>query len=101
MKKYLVGLLASIMALVTFAPAALAEAETAAPSEWTPIGIGILMGFAVMGGAMGQGRAVAATIETIGRNPSVAGKAQMVMILGLALIESLVLFGLAIVFSKM
>jgi len=53
---------------------------------------------AVLGGALGQGRAAAAALEGISRNPGAASKIQTPMILGLALIESLVLFGFAVAY---
>jgi len=62
------------------------------------LGAGIAIGLAVLGGGTGQGRAAAAALEGISRNPGAAGKIQTPMILGLALIESLVLFAFAIAF---
>jgi F-type H+-transporting ATPase subunit c len=59
---------------------------------------GLAIGLAVLGGALGQGRAAAAALEGISRNPGAAGRIQTPMILGLALIESLVLFAFAIAF---
>jgi F-type H+-transporting ATPase subunit c len=47
---------------------------------------------------MGQGKAAAAALEGISRNPGAAGRIQTPMILGLALIESLCLFAFAIAF---
>jgi F-type H+-transporting ATPase subunit c len=59
-------------------------------------------GFAVAAaaGAIGQSRIAAAAVEGAARNPGAAGRIQTMMILGLALIESLVLFALLIVFAK-
>jgi F-type H+-transporting ATPase subunit c len=54
----------------------------------------------VFGGALGQSRIGAAACEGAARNPGAAPKIQTMMILGLALIESLVLFALVIVFVK-
>jgi len=54
----------------------------------------IALSIAALGGALGEGKVVAAALEGIARNPSAAGKLQMIMILGLALIESLVIFAL-------
>ena len=48
--------------------------------------------------ALGQGRAAAAALEGISRNPGAAARIQTPMILGLALIESLVLFAFLIAF---
>ncbi len=62
------------------------------------LGAGVAIGLAVLGGGMGQGRAAAAALEGISRNPGAAGRIQTPMILGLALIESLVLFAWAIAF---
>jgi F-type H+-transporting ATPase subunit c len=61
-------------------------------------GAGFAMGLAVLGGALGQGKAAAAALEGISRNPGAAARIQTPMILGLALIESLVLFGFLIAF---
>ena len=63
---------------------------------WAAAGAGIAIGLAVLGGALGQGRAAAAALEGISRNPGAAPKIMTPMILGLALIESLVLFALLI-----
>ena len=59
---------------------------------------GVAIGLAVLGGALGQGRAAAAALEGISRNPGAAPRIQTPMILGLALIESLVLMGFVIAF---
>ena len=58
----------------------------------------IAIGLAVLGGALGQGRAAAAALEGISRNPGAAPRIQTPMIIGLALIESLVLFAFVIAF---
>lgn len=78
---------------------------TPAPAVDTNIGLkalaaGIGFAIAVFGGALGQSRIGAAACEGAARNPGAAGKIQTMMILGLALIESLVLFALLIVFIK-
>ena len=49
-------------------------------------------------GAMGQGKAIAAGLEGIARNPSAQNKIFIPMIVGLALIESLVIYALVIAF---
>lgn len=59
---------------------------------------GIAIGLAVLGGALGQGKAAAAALEGISRNPGAAPRIQTPMIIGLALIESLVLFALAVAY---
>ena len=42
--------------------------------------------------ALGQGRAVSSAVDAIGRQPGAAQRIQVVMILGLAFMESLALF---------
>jgi F-type H+-transporting ATPase subunit c len=66
--------------------------------SWAAAGAGIAIGLAALGGALGQGRAAAAALEGISRNPGAAARIQTPMILGLALIESLVLLGFVIAF---
>ena len=56
------------------------------------------MGIAAFGGTAGQSRAASVALEGIARNPSAADKIQTPMILGLALMESLVIFVLISVF---
>jgi len=64
--------------------------------------IAAVFGFAiaVAAGAIGQSRIAASAVEGAARNPGAAGNIQTMMILGLALIESLVLFALVITFIK-
>src|SRR6266511_4066092 len=64
------------------------------------IAAGVGFAIAVFGGALGQSRIGAAACEGAARNPGAAGRIQTMMILGLALIESLVLFALLVVFAK-
>src|SRR5262245_13094017 len=82
---------------------ALAFAQDAAANQfdsnaWTAIAAGFAIGIAALGGTMGQGRATAAALEGISRNPGAAARIQTPMILGLALIESLVLLSWVIAF---
>jgi F-type H+-transporting ATPase subunit c len=62
------------------------------------IGAGLAMGLAVLGGALGQGMAAASVFQSIARNPSAAGKLNAPFFVGMALIESLVIFGWVMVF---
>jgi F-type H+-transporting ATPase subunit c len=66
--------------------------------KWLAASAGFAIGIAALGGTMGQGRATAAALEGISRNPGASARIQTPMILGLALIESLVLFALVIAF---
>ena len=89
-----------LCALPVFAqtPPAVTHVDTNIGLKALAAGIGFAI--AVFGGALGQSRIGAAACEGAARNPGAAGKIQTMMILGLALIESLVLFALLIVFIK-
>jgi F-type H+-transporting ATPase subunit c len=56
--------------------------------------LGIGLPLAAFGGALGQGKAAAAALEGIARQPEAAGRIQTAMIIALALIESLVIYAL-------
>ncbi len=62
---------------------------------------GIGMALATFGGALGQGRATAAAMEGISRNPGAQDKMFVPLVLGLVLIESLVIYTLVVVFVKL
>lgn len=81
--------------------AAFADQHTANQFDvkmYAAVGAGFAIGLGVLGGAMGQGKAAAAALEGISRNPGAAARIQTPMILGLALIESLVLLSFVIAF---
>ncbi len=59
---------------------------------------GLGLGMAALGTALGQGRATAAAMESIGRNPNSADRIQTPLILGLALMEALSLYAFVIGF---
>jgi F-type H+-transporting ATPase subunit c len=59
---------------------------------------GIAIAGAAFGAAFGQGRAVAAAMESIGRNPNSADRIQTPMIIGIAFIEALAIYALVIAF---
>jgi F-type H+-transporting ATPase subunit c len=91
--------------LMAAAPALAQTAGAVADNESSVAKYGKLaagFGFAIAAGlgAIGQSRIAAAAVEGAARNPGAAGRIQTMMILGLALIESLVLFALLVVFAK-
>jgi len=67
-------------------------------SAMIALAAGIAIAGAAIGAALGQGRAVAAAMESIGRNPNAADRIQTPMILGLAFIEALAIYALVIAF---
>ena len=54
------------------------------------------LAIAAAGGAIGQGRAIGSAAEAIARNPGAVGDIRGVLILGLVLIESLVIYVLLV-----
>lgn len=62
------------------------------------IAVGFGLPVAVLSAGLGQGKAASAALEGIARQPEAAGKIQTAMIIGLALIESLVIYALVIAF---
>jgi F-type H+-transporting ATPase subunit c len=101
--KLLLSALSGVAVLMVGALAFAANGEGAGDNMFTMkayIGIacGFGIGIAAFGGALGQARAAAAALDGIARNPGASGKIFTPMILGLALIESLVIYALVISF---
>jgi F-type H+-transporting ATPase subunit c len=91
-----------LTAMPAFAQAATPAADAAASAAgYRYIAAGIGFAIAVLGGALGQSRVAAAACEGTARNPGASARIQTMMILGLALIESLVLFALVVVFAAL
>jgi F-type H+-transporting ATPase subunit c len=57
---------------------------------------GIAVAIAAFGAALGQGRVGAAAMESIGRNPNASEKLFLPLVLSLALLEALALYGFVI-----
>ena len=60
------------------------------------ISAGVAVAIAGFGAALGQGRVGAAAMESIGRNPNAADKLFLPLVLTLALLEALALYGFVI-----
>jgi len=89
------------MAVLAFAAPAFAQAgQASAPVNWVAIASGFSMAFASGICALAQGKATAAAAEGLARNPAARPGIQLALILGLALIESLALYTLVIIFAK-
>ena len=75
---------------------AMAQAGGTTPTTGTTLDLKKLAPFAVgiaaFGGALGDGRAIAGACEGTARNPGAGGRIFTMLLLGLALIETLVLF---------
>ena len=69
----------------------------AGDAGWVGLGAGLAIGLSALGGALGQGNTAKAALEAIGRNPN--ANVLVPMVLGLALIESLVIYGMVVAFQ--
>lgn len=91
-----------ILALAVLLTASVASAEGTVSVSGPLTGLALAAGFgialAAFGGALAQGRAAATALEGVARNPGAGGRIQTILILGLALIESLVIYALVIAF---
>src|SRR5882672_6116923 len=96
------SVIAAVATALVLVPAMAFAQESAAnkfdSNKWLAAAAGFAIGIAALGGTMGQGRTAAAALEGISRNPGAAARIQTPMILGLALIESLVLLSWVIAF---
>ena len=100
MRKVTIGVFA-LMAIMTMTMPAYAQGgTTAAPVNLVPIAAGFGIAIAAGLAGIGQGRVGAAACEAMARNPGARPGIQLALILGLAFIESLVLFTLVIIFAK-
>jgi F-type H+-transporting ATPase subunit c len=100
MKKVFAALGALAVSVVTTGLALAAEAAAAGPDAQAQVAIAISAGVAVaiaaFGAALGQGRVGAAAMESIGRNPNAADRLFLPLVLTLALLEALALYGFVI-----
>ena len=64
--------------------------------QMVALAAGFGIAIAAFGGALGQGKGVAAALDGIARNPGASGKIFAPMIIGLALIESLVIYAFVV-----
>lgn len=97
--------MAAVLMLLAVSAFAQEPATTTAAAStgvrWNLVSASFLLGLAAAAGAIGQSRAIAAACEGIARNPTAAGPIRLAMIIGLALIESLVIYALIIAYLVM
>ena len=98
--------LALALALPAFAagtPADSADTETAVEAQadntigLKSIAVGLAIGIAAGGGAIGMGLATAKSAEGISRQPDAEGKIRTMMMLGLVFIETAIIYALLVV----
>lgn len=100
MRKMLMVLFVMMMVSMFAMPAFAQTGEAAHGTNWVAITAGFAIAIAAGLAAQGQGKVGAAACEAMARNPAARSFIQLALILGLAFIESLVLFTLVIIFVK-
>ena len=90
------------MAILCFAMPVFAQGgqPSGGGTNWVAITSGFAMAIASGLCGLGQAKATAAAAEGLARNPAARPGIQLALILGLALIESLALYTLVIIFAK-
>jgi F-type H+-transporting ATPase subunit c len=108
MKKMVIGVLTVLVLALLVAPvfaqadeAGSPEAEATSHKTALAYALGFGMALAAVGGAVSQSKAIVGAVEAMARQPEVAGKINTAMIIGLALIETLVIYMLLVVFVLM
>lgn len=97
MKKSRIVLLTALTVFAACGMAFAQESAKAGGSAWAVfLGAGLAIGIAALGTGIGMGRAIGSALEATSRNPSVAPRIMTMMILGLALIESLAIYALVV-----
>ena len=92
MKKVILTTLIALIAVPAFA-----ATQGDATAAWALyIGAGITIGFAGLGAGIGMGSAIRGGLEGISRNPGVAGTIFNYLLVGVALIESIAIYGLVV-----
>jgi F-type H+-transporting ATPase subunit c len=100
MRKVTITIFALLAIMMMTMPAYAQGTMPAAPVNLVPIAAGFGIAIAAGLAGLGQGRVGAAACEAMARNPAARPAIQVALILGLAFIESLVLFTLVIIFAK-
>ena len=93
-----------LMALFAFASPIFAQSAGSNESDvlmYSAIAAGFSMAIASAACGLAQAKAVAACAEGMARNPGASAGIRFALILGLALIESLALYTLIIIFAKL
>lgn len=101
MKKSLVVLSLAVLGLMATSGVALAaEAEVTAAALGTigsiAMAAAVGIGLSTLGPGIGQGLSVFSALQGMARNPEVAGTIRTNMIIGMALLESLTIYGLVV-----
>ena len=85
-----------VVALMTVAAPAMAQEVSAAAGSLVNFGAAFGAGLVLLGAGMGIGRIGTAAVESIARQPEMAGNIQTAMIISAALIEGATFFALIV-----
>ncbi|HKB78583.1 MAG TPA: ATP synthase F0 subunit C [Thermoanaerobaculia bacterium] len=97
-KRIFIAAVLALSAVSAFAQAPAGAGVEHGGVQWGLVSAAFVLGIAAAAGAIGQGWAISSACEGIARNPTAAGPIRLAMIIGLALIESLVIYSLVIAF---
>ena len=86
----------AVTTLLALASTAFAEGGDTALHSMGYLSAALAIGIGAFGAALGQGMGLSKAVEGVARNPSAGGKIQTVLIIGLALIESLCIYALVV-----
>lgn len=96
MKRFVLALMGMMFAAIP----ALAQTGGVTDAGYGYLGAGVGFGLAAGLAALGHGKIASAACEGAARNPGAAGRIQTLMLLGLAFVETCVIFAFVIVFLK-
>lgn len=97
MKKIIFTVMGMLLTTSVFGAEEITQAD-AELKKWIAFSAAFAIGIAAFGGALAQGKTASTALEGIAKNPGAKKEVFTPMILGLALIESLVIYALIISF---
>lgn len=101
MKKLMFLSLIAAAVLLVASPVYAQTPGGATGGNWAiPIGVGLGMGLAAGLAGLGQGKVAGSVAEALARNPGARAGIQLALFIGLAFIESLVLFTFVLLFLR-
>jgi F-type H+-transporting ATPase subunit c len=103
MSKFYAALMLTFVVLVFTTPVFAQEPAAAGGmghADWVVISAGFAMAIASSICGLAQGKAISSACEGLARNPGAAPAIRFALLLGLALIESLAIYTLVVIFVK-
>ena len=92
----IIGLLFVTLGVALVPDVAFAQESGSSVNWGIALGSGLAIGLAALGCGIGQGIAAGGAVQGVARNPGAAGQIQTPLIIGLALIESIALYGFVV-----